>query len=77
MTTVFRQMDFNLTRKDLGTLVLRANFVPGGLYTISVSSSEDIRDGFGLPLEASTAIWKGGRLPPDFKPISEGLYSPE
>lgn len=70
-------MDFNLTRKNLGTLALRASFVSGGLYTISVSSSDDIRDGFGLPLEASTAIWKGGRLPRDFKPIREGGYYTE
>lgn len=62
-------MDFDLVRPELGSLTLRADFVPGGQYTVLVSTNESIRDGFGLPLEASSANWMGDDLFHRFDPI--------
>lgn len=64
------QIAFNLTRQDLGTLRLTAELIPSGEYNISVSSNEVIRDGFGFPLEASTANWTGIELRHKFEPVS-------
>ncbi|KAK9809200.1 hypothetical protein WJX72_011244 [[Myrmecia] bisecta] len=46
---------FNLSRTSAGTLRLDAPLQPSTQYRISVADSPNVKDGFGLPLKASTA----------------------
>lgn len=49
----FQEVDFRLETGDRGTLFLLADVVPAQKYRILIDSRNDIRDGFGLPLETS------------------------
>ncbi|CAD7696313.1 unnamed protein product, partial [Ostreobium quekettii] len=64
-----QEMEFELSLRSKGELLLRAAFVPETDYTIEVSANDGVKDGFGLSLEASVASKTGERLFHEFAPI--------
>lgn len=53
---------FTLTRRAAAVLELHASFEPSVQYTLSISASDAVRDGFGLPLRASSLTYTTSSL---------------
>jgi len=49
-------LPYNISRFNLGTLRISANFLPSATYKFVVLASNDITDGFGQPLQSSQII---------------------
>lgn len=54
LTTSKAAVPFKLTLSEAAVLVLEAPFAPATAYTLSVSASDTLRDGFGLPLRSAS-----------------------
>ncbi|GMH44461.1 hypothetical protein BSKO_12413 [Bryopsis sp. KO-2023] len=64
------EIDFKLTMKNKGKVQMYANLLPSQTYNLSVSGSDSILDGYGLPLQASSPlIIKTGGLSAMYKPM--------
>ncbi|GMH35163.1 hypothetical protein BSKO_03031 [Bryopsis sp. KO-2023] len=55
-TETEEKIDFDMTLKNKGTLEIRAELMPSTEYRLNVIESNDVLDGFGLPLLGSSTL---------------------
>eukprot|EP01127_Copromyxa_protea_P019958 TRINITY_DN6582_c0_g1_i1.p1 TRINITY_DN6582_c0_g1~~TRINITY_DN6582_c0_g1_i1.p1 ORF type:complete len:1992 (-),score=234.88 TRINITY_DN6582_c0_g1_i1:99-6074(-) len=66
---------FTLVQDSPDRLILYAPFEPTRNYTISVAPDNNVRDGFGLPLQASTVSFQMGKRPVFVLQTTGSLYN--